>query len=72
MVVDQYDPALGILFCCGCSSCVLTRIVARIPLPLELVMAKLPPSELIREEMFDSPMPQSIIASGLNPRPSSV
>ena len=42
------------------------------PRPRELVIWKRPPSELIREAMFESPMPQSIIAWGLKPRPSSV
>lgn len=42
------------------------------PLPRLLVIWKVPPSELMREAMFESPMPQSIIAWGLKPRPSSV
>ena len=53
------------------SSCVLTRIAACMPLPFEEVIEQLPPSELILDEMFDRPMPQSIIACGLKPRPLS-
>lgn len=37
------------------------------PRPLALAMSNTPPSELMRDEMFESPMPQSIMACGLNP-----
>ena len=43
------------------------RIVARIPLPFDETIWKVPPNELTREAM-----PQSIMACGLKPRPSSV
>ena len=47
-------------------------MAARMPLPLAEAMSNVPPSELMRDAMFESPMPQSIIACGLNPRPLSV
>ena len=66
VVVDQYDAAVHDRSFFGDraadSSPAPTRIEARMPLPLVEAMSNVPPSELMREAMFESPMPQSIIA----------
>jgi hypothetical protein len=73
VIVHQYNSAKFHRYSFSADSAwVLTRIFACIPTPLALVMSNRPFRELIREAMFDNPMPQSVTAAGLNPRPLSV
>ena len=73
-------PLGGLLFSLAVPAIIATvvnslynmRMAARMPLPLDETIWNVPPNELTRDAMFDNPMPQSIIACGLNPRPSSV